>query len=572
MISHCDAKHQCLRQDDDTAALPTHVIEILNDFCSVRLKNGSGLNGRYICLSHCWGSHQPLQTTVQTLQGHLRAIPWQTLPVVYRETVELAQKLRVRYVWIDSLCIVQDDKNDWLRESQVMCDIYENAYLTVAATSSPDCSVSMWHCFNGGATAPTARFQGISAAGESYELLATRSTAWERGEAHPRQDTPAERRREVWPLLDRAWVFQERMLSARVLHFTANELVWECKEETTCECGDMQPNAKDELFHSMLETGTDHDLAAVWREMVQAYSGLCITYRSDRFPALSGLAQKFARKRTAARYLAGLWSTSLAADLIWYRDDDQMSEEKPEYGRTKVADPATSEHGQGGTAPSWSWAAVDGEISFASGSSLIQNWTRDTKCSFDEVYVTVNSAECATATSDPTGQVLGGAIELSGRVWDGFLEMRRNAAEPANIEYILTIDGRGVVTNRNSQYKVNLHLDSLNNPVSLAAESTNSKSNSEATNGSRFAVICLPMALVTRNTPSRSSVSFNYMRAYCMILTPNGRAGREYRRLGMAWEARTTSGGEAEPLPEESWETRPSCFSWGGRLDTITIV
>lgn len=145
LTSRCDAQHRCYDSNmgPGKTKLPTRVLDISRGATDIRLRETAGLDDRYICLSHCWGSKLPLSTTVDNLNKHRQNISWDAFPVVYKETIMISRKLGVKYVWIDSLCIIQDSKSDWARESKNMCDVYANTYLTVSATSSPNCSFSM---------------------------------------------------------------------------------------------------------------------------------------------------------------------------------------------------------------------------------------------------------------------------------------------------------------------------------------------------------------------------------------------------------------------------------------------
>jgi hypothetical protein len=101
---------------------------------------GESLQARYICLSHCWGdaSNLPMRTTRSTLDEYKQRIRWSILPKTFQHAVMFTRKLRIRYLWIDSLCIVQDDVDDWLRESGKMCSVFQHSTLTLCATASQD--------------------------------------------------------------------------------------------------------------------------------------------------------------------------------------------------------------------------------------------------------------------------------------------------------------------------------------------------------------------------------------------------------------------------------------------------
>ena len=143
IMNHCKASHPICRLEI-LPWLPTRVIEISGEPAHARLLSGAGVRGQYLCLSHCWGTSQPLTTTTNKLSRHLVDIPWDELPRLFQQFFELARALQVRYAWIDSLCIIQDDQDDWVRESARMCDVYENSFVTVCATVAPDSRAGLW--------------------------------------------------------------------------------------------------------------------------------------------------------------------------------------------------------------------------------------------------------------------------------------------------------------------------------------------------------------------------------------------------------------------------------------------
>ena len=100
------------------------------------------LRANYVALSHCWGKHQPLRTLTSNYPTLTQdGIRLSQLSPVFRDAVRVCHRLGVEFLWIDSLCIIQDSKEDWERESARMCDYYENALFTISAASSPDGSV-----------------------------------------------------------------------------------------------------------------------------------------------------------------------------------------------------------------------------------------------------------------------------------------------------------------------------------------------------------------------------------------------------------------------------------------------
>ena len=130
----CLSDSHKLYESPQSPPLPTRVVDVGLQDDVVKLIEPEGATGRYFCLSHCWGLEQIITTTRANLQVHKREIPLNLLPQTFRDAVLLTRRLGIAYIWIDYLCIVQDDNNDWKVESGKMERIYRNAHLTIAAT------------------------------------------------------------------------------------------------------------------------------------------------------------------------------------------------------------------------------------------------------------------------------------------------------------------------------------------------------------------------------------------------------------------------------------------------------
>lgn len=216
---------QCMREHKSCSSrehveLPTRVLEISEaegDELKIRLKATNGEVDRYICLSHRWLEGKTLTTTTSTMSARIAGIPWTELPTVFQEAITVTYKLGFRYIWINSLAINQDKSSgDWLREAPKMAQYYQNSSLTISAAESaeslfyrlPDEAQVVWN------VQPPERFQQ-----SGYKVRL-------------RKPLP----HDVSALHHRGWVYQEHILSPRIAHF-GKELIWECAELTSCECG-----------------------------------------------------------------------------------------------------------------------------------------------------------------------------------------------------------------------------------------------------------------------------------------------------------------------------------------------
>jgi hypothetical protein len=272
------------------------------------------------------------------------------LPKTFRDAIVIARKLNIRYLWIDACCIVQDSLADWENESAKMGYIYSTSYVTIAADSGVDSSSG---CFNAQSTS-----QELALESAAFELTSTTDEGetsslylWDpsRGSRRP---TPPEV--DGSPLSERGWVCQERILSARILHYTKSQLFWECRQCLLAEDGfrpwslwsdaETVPGLARNLYGTTADLFSRRRLLDIWYQNVvsQSYSRRKLTRAEDKLTAISGLARAFHR-HFRSKYIAGLWELDLAFAICWRR-------------RGAVKRPAVYR------APSFSWACLDGSI------------------------------------------------------------------------------------------------------------------------------------------------------------------------------------------------------------------
>ncbi|KAH0534062.1 hypothetical protein FGG08_007341 [Glutinoglossum americanum] len=389
MLQKCALDHrECLHRYED-ALLPTMVLDLGTSAPALeqdlKLYRSQAESAPYVCLSHCWGGSGWMKTTTLNIKEHLNEIAFKSLPRTFRDAVTFTRGLRIRYLWIDSLCIVQDDLEDWRRESGNMCTIYHGSSLTLAA--------SMASNNDGGC------FYSHASMNERGHKLKIDHPEYEQSEIYLRECIDHDIVIKAAPLLSRAWVYQERLLSPRYLHFGNAELVWECAEGISCECGFCECQGgrmtyANTLHANKLPLGPRGSVSvrpssAVrlrrWHKLVSDYSALALTYPSDRLPAISGLA-KHSLEPQGAEYLAGLWEDGLPLDLLWY-----------------TAHP--SRRSQEWRAPTWSWASIDSPIGFIS----MRKDDASNHCA-------IIQAECTPLGPDSFGEVSSGCITLSGHL------------------------------------------------------------------------------------------------------------------------------------------------------------
>lgn len=183
----------------------------------------------YVALSYCWGVGNKNYVTIKTNLTERKSEGFETriLPRTIRDAIELVRRLRIRYLWVDGICICQDDAADWERDSKVMGRVYANSYLTISATGVDDSE--------GGLFFPRTARKKLKLPFTAQNTTATVVMSSLPLNKEYFKKFHVEMFNE--PLTDRAWCFQERVLSRRVLHFTRAQMYFECLQGTLGEDG-----------------------------------------------------------------------------------------------------------------------------------------------------------------------------------------------------------------------------------------------------------------------------------------------------------------------------------------------
>ncbi|SPN99258.1 uncharacterized protein DNG_02295 [Cephalotrichum gorgonifer] len=356
-VRACDTHENCTGHG---SSLPTRLIDLggPGPETTVRLvEPGAGTSGTYTALSYCWGDSNAYTTTRSLLSARKEGMSLSDLPPTFQDAIAMTRRLEVRYIWIDSLCICQDDLRDWERESAGMAAVYQNAYLTIAATGKPDTSGGLFFERPGKPYLRTT----LTTTRTSHGNIDTDPSVSGNVLIFPLNDAKEvirSRRLSMTdePLATRGWAFQERLLARRVLHFASDQIFFECLEGTILEDGLRIPYRHlsaypDKEPISKGESGKREDTARTpraegqdkaihhWHSLVKEYNRLKLTFPSDVFPALSGVAKVY-QSLLDDEYVAGIWRKTMIEELCWQ----------------SLSCTAVSEY----RAPSWSWASVYG--------------------------------------------------------------------------------------------------------------------------------------------------------------------------------------------------------------------
>ncbi|KAH9850122.1 heterokaryon incompatibility protein-domain-containing protein [Lenzites betulinus] len=401
---HCTA----LSIDALDPRLPSRVIDCTNPG-RPRLVSTGGARGRYVALSYVWGEDQPHKTTSANVYAYTDGIDPTCLPKTIRDAIKVTHALGYQFLWIDTLCIVQDSDEDKQHELGRLHDTYRYAFLTIIAASAQKVSQGFLEdrptpvrstnldLFSGDITLPFICPSTTPRLAAGYTVGHTLVPRM--GEVHisvlPRAyDYLSE------PTSTRAWCLQEYLMSPRSLLFTSETLLFRCQTSTESVGGSFhlsvfEPRLPDVLFYpkaspdqaqskicSDMREWTQLHLA--WLEILVDYTSRKLTNPSDKLVACGAVAAAFQRV-LHSDYLAGLWRDTLLDDLLWYNGREGSFLSRPEMYR----------------APSWSWASVDGGVQVRWRHAWQDSIAKVVKCE-----VTLKNAEL------PFGEVSAGFLVL----------------------------------------------------------------------------------------------------------------------------------------------------------------
>jgi hypothetical protein len=320
-----------------------------------------------------------------------------------------------KYIWIDSLCIVQNDPSDWAKEAAKMGEVYENAILVVAASSAADGSVGMKRLES--RIFPLTLTNGPEELGTIIIRRPFDHTGY-LGSYDASLGINLYNGKVLNPVETRAWTLQEETHARRLVKFTAREMIFQCLERRNCECGELDVSLSRRIWgikmNTRIEKNKHHPKRSpeIWYDVLDTFQDRNITFAIDRLPALSATAQRLFHE--PKRYIAGLPRDELPRYLLWGRVFFDISPQpRP----------------QGYMAPTWSWASISEKCAPSVAAlpgcendldNLVPNvWTSRLSAG---LFVRIEDVKVEYASSDPFGKLKSAELTVVGCVCEAYLE------------------------------------------------------------------------------------------------------------------------------------------------------
>ncbi|EXK86059.1 hypothetical protein FOQG_10108 [Fusarium oxysporum f. sp. raphani 54005] len=326
----CLEKHQACKSSK--AWVPTRLVKIYDThFRVIRNVDHDSEPYSYVALSHCWGRANILKLTAATKNDLFQDTPISRLPKTFRDAITVCRWLGYSYLWIDSLCIIQDSYEDWTTEAHMMTDVYGNSALTIVAAHARNGTEGLF-CNRPplGTKAPIIDCSwGPDSKPEPYCLVDHRLWINSVENCH---------------LSSRAWTVQERFLSTKRLYFTEHQIFYRCATHEVCESFPAGKTPSQLIENTALQSlKSTLEPREKWVRAAEVYSRACLTKDTDKIVAIAGIAENL-RAALGDEYLVGLWRGNLVHELLWRSSSNGGDQSRP--------DPCL--------APTWSWMAVKG--------------------------------------------------------------------------------------------------------------------------------------------------------------------------------------------------------------------
>ncbi|RYO92653.1 hypothetical protein DL762_001556 [Monosporascus cannonballus] len=380
-LNKCSREHaKCKANQNEQTLLPTRVIDVGSTLTQPRLYiSGDGEAGKWVALSYCWGGDSGFTLNAASFSSLRSGLPLSDFPSTLRDAVLVTRALGVHYLWIDCLCIFQDDINNWAVEASRMSDVYSDVVVTIAATSAESVNDGFldrrephFNC-----PFPWRRHDhpgSVTDRPHAYPIFLRA----------PPEHSSHRRRQQSLRWATRGWTFQEELLSKRLLYYMTGRMIWYCRAGKATEPAE-EPEGDMSLFSTLKDlppqsANPENFRAATykaWYKLLGEYTKRHLTFDKDRLPAIGAFA-KFFNARLRDQYCAGLWRGDLLYGLLWgvhstpygsgtpgspplrarlriSGHEDNHTAERPV---NKVPVGISSEH----CGPSWSWVRANSAV------------------------------------------------------------------------------------------------------------------------------------------------------------------------------------------------------------------
>lgn len=386
------------------SVLPTRVVDVGNSSHPPKLYVTHDEPGIWVALSHCWGREVRYVTESRSLSDRQEAMALEDIPATFRDAILITRRLGHHYLWIDSLCIIQDSSEDWAHESSRMQHYYKMAILTIATDHLTGDHESFLETTRPRGSAPVEVPFLTSLTSTPSRILMT-----------DRVHLPGYKNDDA-PLNTRGWTLQENLLSPRTLHYAEQQVFFECQKYSVTE-SDLTPRGTSDanVFTTIKRfflrpECSRQDLSVVkyptmaifydplyrWYQIFEEYYKRSLTFEDDRFAAIAGLAREIS-DQSKMTYKAGIWVKDFHIGLLW-----KVS--------CRGSLPSTYR------APSWSWASLN----------INTRWGQGINPSFELYFGPKNhdaayreaellEVDVKLADGDPYGRLLSGSLRLKGR-------------------------------------------------------------------------------------------------------------------------------------------------------------
>ncbi|KAJ8130175.1 hypothetical protein O1611_g3458 [Lasiodiplodia mahajangana] len=356
-LEHCDHNHKntTCRPAPQTSSLkdrPTRVIDVgkKGDAKVLLHETQPGDVGEWIALSHQWGEGPKFCTTRANLDHNKNGMDFEVLPETFKHAVIVTRALGRRYLWIDSICVVQGDDGDFNQEAKRMEQVYRGAYCVLASSRSPGHYAGFLQARE---QRSTIELQQEGGSGPFYICEAIDDF-----NHHVLEGS----------LNKRGWVLQEHALARRTIYFTDYQTYFECGDGVRCETmakmkNDVAAFLGDPNFPEIIMRASRGEKILRYQDLYKKYSRLGLSEIWDRTTAIGGVQAQILKALDAdggyGVFDEGSKNANnglLRRSLLWCRDDNTSKMSRIVFPKQHLI----------AEIPSWSWMAHAGGIDYIS--------------------------------------------------------------------------------------------------------------------------------------------------------------------------------------------------------------